>query len=65
MVARSPRKKPKSNIRYEAVKLDTLFEVLDAVAWLPSPSAKQISQFANIPPHCWENPKERASYRFS
>jgi hypothetical protein len=50
MAARPPSKKPKPTIRYEAVRLDALFEVLDAVAWLPNPSAKQISQFANIDP---------------
>jgi TIR domain len=49
MAARkTPKKKP--NIRYEAVKLDALFEVLDGVAWLSSPSVKQIAQFANIDP---------------
>jgi hypothetical protein len=42
----SKRKAP--SIRYEAVKLDSLFEVLDAVAWLPSPSPKEIAQFADI-----------------
>lgn len=42
--------KAKPSIRFESVKLDALFEVLDAVAWLPSPSAKDISQFANIDP---------------
>lgn len=34
----------------EAVKLDALFEVLDAVAWLQSPSAKEIAQFADVDP---------------
>jgi TIR domain len=38
------------NFRYEAVKLDGLFEVLDAVAWLPSPNTKEIAQFADIDP---------------
>lgn len=37
-------------IRYEAVKIDALFEVLDAVAWLMSPSPKEIAQFAHIDP---------------
>jgi hypothetical protein len=40
----------KSVIRFEAVKIDPLFGVLDAVAWLDSPSAKHIAQFANIDP---------------
>jgi hypothetical protein len=50
MAARILNKKAKPSIRYEAVKLDALFEVLDAVAWLPSPSPKEISQFAGIDP---------------
>jgi hypothetical protein len=37
------------SIRYET-KLDALFEVLDAVAWLSSPTPKEIAQFANIAP---------------
>ncbi|MDR3799180.1 MAG: toll/interleukin-1 receptor domain-containing protein [Terracidiphilus sp.] len=37
-------------IRYEPVRLDALFEVLDAVAWLPNPTAREIAQFANIDP---------------
>jgi len=48
MVSRIPRntkKKAPPAIRYEAVKLDALFEVLDAVAWLPNPSPKEIAQF--------------------
>jgi hypothetical protein len=47
---KQPPKKAPPIIRYEAVKLDSLFEVLDAVAWLPSPGAKEIAQFANIDP---------------
>jgi len=42
---------PKSNkpaLRFEAVKIDPLFEVLDAVAWLDSPTTKDIAQYANI-----------------
>lgn len=50
MSVRKPDRKSKPSIRFESVKLDALFEVLDAVAWLPSPSAKDISQFANIDP---------------
>ena len=50
-MARATRKKSqKSVIRFEAVKIDPLFGVLDAVAWLDSPSAKHIAQFANIDP---------------
>lgn len=50
MVVRAPSKKAAPSIRYEAVKLDALFEVLDAVAWLPSPSPKEVAQFAQIDP---------------
>jgi len=50
MAVRGPVKNSKPSIRFESVKLDSLFEVLDAVAWLPSPSAKEIAQFANIDP---------------
>jgi hypothetical protein len=38
------------SLRFESVKLDSLFEVLDAIAWLTAPDVKQISQFANIDP---------------
>jgi hypothetical protein len=48
------RTKPKQTaaprLRYEAVKIDKLFEVLEAVAVLPSPTHQQIAQFANIDP---------------
>ncbi len=37
-------------IRFEAVRIEPLFGVLDAVAWLDSPSAMQIAQFVNIDP---------------
>jgi hypothetical protein len=37
-------------IRFEAVKIDPLFGVLDAVAWVDNPSAKQIATYANIDP---------------
>lgn len=46
----TPKKKASPTIRYEAVKLDGLFEVLDAVAWLPTPTTKEIAQFADIDP---------------
>lgn len=37
-------------LRFESVKLASLFEVLDAIAWLTAPDVRQISQFANIDP---------------
>jgi hypothetical protein len=42
---------PKDNgLRFEAAKLDSLFEVLDAVAWMGSPTCKQTAQFAGVDP---------------
>jgi hypothetical protein len=49
MNAKSGRSK-KPVIRFAAVKIDSLFAVLDAAAWLDSPSARQIAQFANVDP---------------
>lgn len=37
-----------SKVRYEAVKIDPLFEVLDAIAWLDGPTTKDIAQYADI-----------------
>jgi hypothetical protein len=37
-------------LRFEAVKIDSLFVVLDAVAWLDSPGTKEIAQYANLDP---------------
>lgn len=37
-------------VRFEATKVDALFSVLDAVAWLDLPSVSTISQFAGIDP---------------
>jgi hypothetical protein len=37
-------------IRFESVKIEPLFGVLDAVAWLDSPSTRQIAQFASVDP---------------
>lgn len=47
-MAKAATKNKHSTIRFEAVKIDPLFEVLDAVAWLDSPITKDIAQFANI-----------------
>jgi len=35
---------------FEAAKIDSVFEVLDAVAWLDTPTCKEISQFAGVNP---------------
>lgn len=37
-----------SSQRFEAAKLDPLFVVLDAIAWMDSPAAGEIAQFASI-----------------
>ena len=50
MVVKSATKKSGSRLQFEAVKIDSLFEVLDAVAWLDSPSTGQIAQYADIDP---------------
>lgn len=48
-MAKAPLKSfPKPVIRFEAVKIDPLFGVLDAIAWLDSPSTKNIAQFTGI-----------------
>jgi hypothetical protein len=44
------KKRATPSIRFAAVKIDPLFSVLDAIAWLDSPSAKHIAQFANVDP---------------
>jgi len=49
-MAKSTPTKQKPKMHFEAVKIDPLFTVLDAVAWLDSPTAKQIAQFAGIDP---------------
>jgi hypothetical protein len=45
-----PSKSSKPLIRFESVKIEPLFGVLDAVAWLDSPAARQIAQFASVDP---------------
>src|ERR1017187_10599007 len=42
--------KKKSGLRFEAVKIDPLFEVLEAVAWLDSPGTSAIAQYADLDP---------------
>jgi hypothetical protein len=50
VVRRATNNKKSSGLHFEAVKIDSLFEVLDAVAWLDSPTASQIAQYAAIDP---------------
>lgn len=47
---RATNNKKKPELRFEPVKIDPLFEVLDAVAWLDSPGTKEIAQYANLDP---------------
>jgi hypothetical protein len=37
-------------LRFEAARLDSMFEVLDGVAWITLPDVQQVSQFAGIDP---------------
>ena len=46
--SRPPRKKPP--FRFEAVNVNSLFDVLDAVAWIETPSSKAVAQYAGIDP---------------
>lgn len=39
-----------SSHRFEPAKLDSLFVVLDAIAWLDTPDTAQVAQFAGIDP---------------
>lgn len=47
--SKSPSAKSNSQ-RFEPAKLDSLFMVLDAIAWLDAPSSSQVAQFAGIDP---------------
>jgi hypothetical protein len=38
------------SVKFESVNIDSLFPVLDAVAWLDMPNAKQITQFTGLDP---------------
>lgn len=45
-----PPKNNKPTLRFEAVRIDSLFGVLDAVAWIENPTSRQIAQYAGIDP---------------
>jgi hypothetical protein len=48
---KTSRKKPaKSHQRFEPAKIESLFVVLDAIAWLDAPPGAEIAQFAGIDP---------------
>jgi hypothetical protein len=38
------------SIRFEPAKLGSLFETLDAIAWIGSPDVRQIAQYADVDP---------------
>jgi hypothetical protein len=44
------KKSATNSQRFEPAKLDSLFVVLDAIAWLDAPSSSQVAQFAGIDP---------------
>jgi hypothetical protein len=48
--ARRPTAISPSTHRFEPAKLDSLFAVLDAIAWLDTPGTAQVAQFAGIDP---------------
>src|SRR5689334_16417518 len=50
--AKAVRRMSKStcSLRFEAARLDSLFDVLDALAWLNLPNVSEVSQFAGIDP---------------
>jgi hypothetical protein len=47
-VPKKPASRSTSSHRFEPAKLDSLFVVLDAIAWLDAPSSSQVAQFAGI-----------------
>lgn len=49
-MSKQPTTKKKPILRFEAVKIGPLFEMLDAVAWLDSPGTKEIAQYADVDP---------------
>jgi len=40
----------KSSIRFESVKMDSVYDILDAISWLDEPGVKDIAQFSGIDP---------------
>jgi hypothetical protein len=44
-----PSREP-GQLRFEPAKIDSLFVVLDAIAWMDAPTAAQVAQFAGIDP---------------
>jgi len=52
MPAKKGSKKPaaRESERFEPAKIESLFVVLDAVAWIDAPRSGQVAQFANVDP---------------
>lgn len=48
MAVPSKKKSTPDPLKYEAVKIDSIFPVLDGIAWLDNPTIKSIAQFAGI-----------------
>lgn len=44
------KKENKCTVRFESVKIDSVYEVLDGLSWLDEPDMKQIAQFSGIDP---------------
>ncbi|MBW1298113.1 toll/interleukin-1 receptor domain-containing protein [Aquimarina litoralis] len=44
------KKENKCSVRFESIKIDSVYEVLDALSWLDEPDMKQIAQFSGIDP---------------
>lgn len=49
-MAKKKEQKKQCSLSFQAVNIDSLFPVLDALAWLDLPSVKQVAQFAGIDP---------------
>ena len=46
----SPKVEKKCSLRFEPIKLDSIFHVLDGVSWLDKPDNSEISQFSGLDP---------------
>jgi hypothetical protein len=40
----------KSSLRFEPVKIDMVFEILDGISWLDEPNIKDLAQFSGVDP---------------
>lgn len=49
-MAKKKEQKDQCSLSFQAVNIDSLFPVLDALAWLDLPLVKQVAQFAGIDP---------------